>query len=235
MRRIILLFLAILSLGSWASAQRKPLKTGIGMLGAAYMGDMNNNGTELYKFYPGINASFEFASHRRVVPQLCGGYGKFVAQNRDLGVVEGIRLNTFVETSFFFADLRIKYRFRKDRKIIPYLSAGFGLLNYTPHDIEGNGLSDNISTRPDGEIYSSLAASLPLTAGCEFKLSPLLSVSMEANHRRSGTDFLDNIGSLGTRKGNDHLNTASITMHLTFDPEQPINIGNRNGRQRTDD
>lgn len=235
MRQLFLTLLAIVCLCASAQAQRKPLKMGIGLLGAAYMGDMNQNGTELYKFYPGINSSFEFASHRRLVPQLALGYGKFVAQNRDLGVVDGIRLNTFVETTFFFGDFRLKYRFRKDRKVIPYLSAGFGILNYTPRDVEGNGLSDNISTRPDGEIYSSLAGTLPLSAGCEFKLSPLLSVSVEATHRRTGSDYLDNIGTLGARKGKDHLNTAAITMHLTFDPEHPINIGNLNGRQRDDD
>ena len=235
MRRILLILLALVCVCSFADAQRKPLKMGIGLLGAAYMGDMNNDGTELYKFYPGINSSFEFASHRRVVPQLALGYGRFVAQNRELGVVEGIRLNTFVETTFFFGDFRVKYRFRKDRKIVPYVSAGFGILNYTPRDVEGNGLADNISTRPDDEIYSSIAASLPLTAGCEFKFSHLLSVSVQATHRRTGSDYLDNIGTLGTRKGNDHLNTASITMHITFDPEHPINIGNLNGRQRNDD
>ena len=235
MSRFVVAILALFCCFSWSQAQRKPLKMGIGLLGAAYMGDMNQNGSELYKFYPGINTSFEFASHRRVVPQLAAGYGRFVAQNRDLGVVDGVRLNSFVSTTFFFADLRIKYRFRKDRKVIPYLSAGVGLLNYTPEDIDGNGLSENISTRSEGEVYNSITASLPLTVGCEFKFSPLLSVSAEVTHRRSGSDYLDNIGVLGTRKGKDHLNTAALTLHLTFDPEHPINIGNLNGRHRTDD
>ena len=230
--RRYLFFILTLSLVCFANAQRKPLRMGLGMIGTAYQGDLNVDGTEFYRFYPGAHLTFEFASHKRLTTSLCGGYGRMVAQDRDLQPVDGIQPNIFASTNYFYADFRLKFRFRRDRKLIPYVSVGGGFLNYTPRDAEGNALADNFSTRKDGEEYGSITATLPLSAGIEYNFSKLLAVSVEYTHRRTTTDYLDNIGELGLREGKDHLNTLSLNIHITFDPENPILWMDHKGRDR---
>jgi len=214
--------------------QQAPLRIGLGLFGAALSGDINDNGEEFYRFYPGVNLSLQFANKKLISPQLTAGFGKFVAQNRDLGEVEGIRPNTFVETPFFFADLRFKARFLRQKGFQPYLSAGIGLLGYTPKDAEGNPLLDNFPTRKETETYGSVTASFPLSIGFEVRMSPILTLGTEYTYRPSGSDYLDNIGELGTRSGNDRINTFALNLFITFDPENPVNFRNLKGRERRD-
>lgn len=214
--------------------QQAPLRLGLGLFGAALTGDINNNGEEFYRFYPGVNVSLQFANKKLISPQLMAGFGKFVAQNRDLGEVEGISPNTFVETPFFFADVRIKARFLRQKGFQPYVSAGLGLLGYTPKDPDGNPLLDNFSTRKETETYGSVTASFPLSVGFEITMSPILTLGTEYTYRPTASDYLDNIAELGTRSGNDRINTFSLNLFITFDPENPVNFRNLKGRERRD-
>lgn len=228
---IVLVFFAFAFQLSAQVPAPKPLRLGIGLLASGYQGDLTTNSSVFERFSPGASLSLQFASEKLLSPQLNGGFGKFAAQDRDIAAVDGIQPNTFVETGFFFVDLRLKARFLREAGIHPYLSAGIGMLGYTPRDADGNILLDNFATREDGETYGSISANFPLSAGLEIKLNPILHLGLEYTYRATTTDYLDNISALGTADGNDKLHSVLLSMYITFDPDQPIGTQLR-GRDR---
>lgn len=215
---LVLFLLLAVNLSAQAPAP-KPLRLGIGLMATGYAGDLTVNSSPFERFSAGASLSLQFASEKLISPQLNGGFGKFSAQDRDIAAVEGIQPNTFVETPFFFVDLRLKARFLRQTSFNPYLSIGIGMLGYTPRDGDGNSLLDNYSTREEGETYGSISANFPLSAGMEIKLSPILLVGLEYTYRATTTDFLDNISALGQADGNDKLHSLLLSLGLTFDPD----------------
>jgi opacity protein-like surface antigen len=204
---------------AFAQPDQPPLRLGLGLMGTSYVGDLNTNSQPLERFYPGANLSLQFASAKLLSPQLNAGFGKFTAQDRDLTAVDGVQPNKFVQTGFFYVDLRLKARFLREKGLHPYLSAGIGMLGYTPKDASGFNLIDNFATRADGETYGSISASFPLSTGLELRLSPILMLGLEYTYRATTTDYLDNIGQLGLRNGKDKLQTLMLSLYATFDPE----------------
>lgn len=235
-KSVVLIFLLVLGAAA-VSAQQversiKPLRIGLGLMGAGYAGDLNYKGEQFYRFYPGFNLSFEFHGKALIKPQLQAGYGKFVSQNRSLEPIQGYRVSKYVETSFFFLDFRLKARFFRKTAFNPYLSAGIGMLNYTPRDAQGNALADNFESRLEEEQYSSMTATFPLSVGIDLRFSPILSVGFDFTHKPTTTDYLDNLGKLGLKNGNDRLNTFTLFLLVTFDPENPILRRNLKTRER---
>ena len=228
---IIALFLLVAGTISAQAPAPKPLRLGIGLLGTSYAGDLTVNSSPLERFSAGASLSLQFASEKLISPQLNGGFGRFTAQDRDIEAVDGIQPNTFVETPFFFVDLRLKARFLREKGVHPYLSVGIGMLGYTPRDGEGNNLLDNYSSRQDGETYGSISANFPLSAGLEIRFSPILNLGLEYTMRATTTDFLDNISALGQKEGNDKLHSLLLSLYLTFDPDHMFNAPLR-GRDR---
>jgi len=213
---------------------QSPLRLGFGISGTAYQGDLTTHNDRFYRFNPGFNASLQFASQKLITPQVNVGFGKFTAQDRDIAAVDGIQPNTFVETNFFNVDLRLKVRFFRKHMVNPYGSIGIGLLGYTPRDINGNGLVENTNTRNEDEIYGSITASFPLSAGIEVHMNPILSLGCEYTYRPTGTDYLDNIGQLGLAEGNDKLHTILLVVYFTLDPEGLNDWRNLRGRDSRD-
>jgi hypothetical protein len=210
---------------------QKPLRLGLGLSGTSYVGDLNSNGGAFDRFSPGACLSLQFDSDRLLSPQLNAGFGKFMAQDRDLAAVEGVQPNTFVQTPFFFVDLRLKARFLREIALHPYLSAGIGLLGYTPKDADANNLIDNIATRNAGETFGSMTAGLPLSTGLELEISPIMLLGLEYTYRITTSDYLDNVGQLGPRSGKDKLHALVLSLYITFDPEAVSN-GTLRGRDR---
>ncbi len=227
---IVLLLMLAVNLSAQGPSP-KPLRLGIGLLAAGYAGDLTVNSHPFERFSAGASLSLQFASEKLISPQLNGGFGKFSAQDRDIAAVEGVQPNTFVETPFFFVDLRIKARFLRETGFNPYISAGIGMLGFTPRDGMGNSLLDNYSTRQEGETYGSITANFPLSAGFEVKLSPILLVGLEYTYRVTTTDYLDNISALGQKEGNDNLQSILLSLGLTFDPDHLFDTPLR-GRDR---
>lgn len=209
-----------------------PLRLGIGFFGVAFDGDLTVDGEKFYRFNPGFNASLQFASRKLITPQLNAGFGKFVAQNRDIAAVEGVQPNTFVETSFFYVDFRLKLKFFRKKNVNPYGSIGASLLGFTPRDQNDDPLIDNFPTRNEGETYGTITAAFPLSLGLDIHLNPLLGLNLEYTYRPVGNDYLDNIGELGTMEGNDKLHTFLLGMYVTFDPEGVADWRRLKGRDR---
>jgi hypothetical protein len=219
-----ILFILLLHTGAKAQqpapqpAQQPPLKLGISFFGASYTGDLTPIGSGMDRFYPGFNLSFQFTNKKFISPQLNAGFSRIVAQDRDLQPVDGVQPNTFVETPYFYVDLRLRARFLREKRINPWLSAGVGMLGYSPRDVDNESLINTVSTRNPGETYGSLTAAFPFSIGTEIKLSTILSLGVEYTHRRSGSDYLDNIGQLGYRERKDKINAFLGTVFINFDP-----------------
>jgi hypothetical protein len=227
----ILLLLAVGARAQAPAPIQTPLRLGIGLMGTSYIGDLNSNGGAWNRFSPGADLSLQFASEHLLSPQLNAGFGKIVAQDRTLAPVDGVVPNTFVQTPFFFVDLRLKARFLREAAVHPYLSAGVGLLGYTPRDLEGDNLIDNLATRKAGESYGSMTVGLPLSAGLELRLHPILHLGLEYTYRVTGSDYLDNIGQVGLRDGKDKMQSLLLTLYITFDPDA-AKSGTLQGRDR---
>jgi LysM repeat protein len=159
---------------------------------------------------------------KRLKVQLNAGFGKFAEQ---YDVVKpstdpNIRVNTFVETSFWYSDLRLKYRFPLSYRFHPFLTAGAGVLSFTPRDESGRSLEGATFSREADEVYSTIIPQIPVGAGVQARLNQSVSFSLEYLFRYTPTDYLDNIGRLGTRDGNDFLHGFQLSMYFTLSPPE---------------
>ena len=225
--------LLLLGCALWAQQPaQKPLRLGLGLMGHTYVGDLNSQGGSWERFSAGANLSLQFASDRLLSPQLNAGFGKFIAQDRDIAAVDGVQPNTFVQTTFFCVDLRLKARFLREAPVHPYLSAGVGLVGFTPRDTDGFNLIDNFGSRNAGETFGSMTAGFPLSTGIEMRMSSILHLGLEYTYRPTVSDYLDNIGQLGPRTGKDKLQALLLTLYITFDPDAASSNGGLRGRDR---
>ncbi|MEM6265616.1 MAG: LysM peptidoglycan-binding domain-containing protein, partial [Bacteroidota bacterium] len=144
----------------------------------------------------------------------------FIAQTASDQVLTGDfgRANTFVQTSFFVSDLRLQLRILKNTKFQPYLAVGGGMMLFNPRDEEGNFLGENIFTRESGESYNTTIPMIPLAAGVQMRVNRIISLSMEYNYRVIPSDYLDNVGRLGKRDGDDILQGLQLSVHFNLNP-----------------
>lgn len=197
-----------------------PLQVGLGLSGYAYTGDLTVAANRFRRAYPGGAISVQFAGARPLHLQLNAGFGRFVEQAEGWvpPLESGIRPNTFVETSLFYTDLRLRFRPWSHRVVHPYFSAGLGMLFFSPTDKEGNSLVENSLTRLPGEEYNNLTASFPLNAGLMLRINRQVSLAAGYTYRVVASDYLDNIGQLGPRPGNDALHTVDLSLYVSLQP-----------------
>lgn len=195
-----------------------PLRIGLGFTGNAYRGDLTSETGSIWRAEPGANFSVDLDNQKPLRIQLNLGFGGFTEQADGPlpPAPEGIVPNEFVRTTFFYTDLRLQYRFFLHAPIQPYLSIGAGLFSFQPRDAAGNFLGENIFSRLPEEEYLSLIGSLPLSAGLEYKLNRSISLGLEYTYRMTGSDYLDNIGLLGTDAGNDQLHGLQVKLFMTL-------------------
>ncbi|MEZ4772141.1 MAG: outer membrane beta-barrel protein [Bacteroidia bacterium] len=215
MKNIPLLFLVLLC-SFYASAQRKspanPLQIGFGLSGIAYVGDLSSTATQFQRVHPGGNLSLQRASTNALDLQANGGFGNFVEQTESS---TSTQINTFVDTRFVYGDLRIRYRFMVHKKFQPYLSAGAGVLVFSPRDQEGKFLIRNKGTRKDSEEkYNTAVPQLPVVGGIYMKINQIAGLSFDYTYRFTPTDYLDNISQLGKRRGFDALHALQLSVYF---------------------
>lgn len=217
-----ILCLLLLPISLWAQSQRQ-VKVGFGLDGISYVGDLSDPNQKIHRIYPGANLSIQLEGPKRLKLQLNGGFGKFSEQYDDVrpSNTPGVKVNTFVETSFFYGDLRLKYRFPISKHFHPFLTAGAGVLSFTPRDQEGRFLNDALFTREPDEDYSTIVPQIPFGGGVQARINPAVSISLEYLFRFTPTDYLDNIGRLGTREGDDFLHGMQLSMYITLSTPPP--------------
>mgnify|MGYP006267489001 CR=1 FL=1 len=213
---------------AWAQVNTRPLQVGVGLASHRYQGDLTHQEDNPWRMYPGLSVSLQFESTRRLQVALEGGFGKFIEQVDRLsgfpphGPANGmVQPNRFVETNFFYTELRLRLRILKQGPWQPYLGTGAGLLFFTPLDQQGNFLSDNLLTRQPNETYGTFAPQLPLSVGLRWQMSPRLGLEGEYSFRLLGSDYLDNQGDLGLHSGNDRLHQLRLSVVLTLNGEAP--------------
>lgn len=122
--------------------------------------------------------------------------------------------NTYFRSSFFSAHYSLQYDIlRRDRWLL-YISQGLGLIRFSPQDEFGNALPDMPETRAEGENYGAAAAVLPTQVGVDFYLPNQLGVGLKVGWLNTTTDYLDNIGQLGNRDGNDNVMQVMLQLHI---------------------
>ncbi|MEM6804715.1 MAG: hypothetical protein AAF696_25180, partial [Bacteroidota bacterium] len=127
----------ILCMCSWlfVKGQEKdapsPLQIGVGMTANSYIGDLNFQSNAGFRAYPGINFSLQFDRKKPLNLLINTGFARFIEQNAAFSKLgEGeYQPNAYVETSFFYLDLRLKYFFFPQNSIRPFLAAGLGFLS----------------------------------------------------------------------------------------------------------
>ncbi|MEM6342780.1 MAG: LysM peptidoglycan-binding domain-containing protein [Bacteroidota bacterium] len=207
----------------FGQTEGRQVKVGFGLDGISYVGDLSDPNQRIHRIYPGANLSIQLEGPKRLKIQLNGGFGKFSEQYDDVrpSSSPGVTVNTFVETSFYYGDLRLKYRFPISDRFHPFLTAGAGVLSFTPRDQEGRFLNDASFTREPDENYSTIVPQIPVGAGVQARINPAVSLSLEYLFRYTPTDYLDNIGRLGTRAGHDFLHGLQLSMYITLNAPPP--------------
>ncbi|MDX2248587.1 MAG: outer membrane beta-barrel protein [Bacteroidia bacterium] len=217
MKTTLLLSFALLcsfSLTAQSKSAKNPLQVGLGLTGIAYIGDLSSRVTQFQRVHPGGNLSLQTETSRPLGLQVNGGFGKFVEQ---IESQTGTPANTFVETRFFYGDLRLRYRFWVNKKFRPYLAAGAGVLVFSPRDEDGKFLIRDGSTRNDAEEkYNTAVPQLPVTGGVFMKINAISGLSIDYTYRFTPTDYLDNISQLGQKKGFDVLHALQVSFYFTM-------------------
>lgn len=218
--------------------QFRELEVGLSITGNGYYGDLNHNPDGLLKsdhlaFNPGINIHVRKAHYQRLLPVFNAGYGEFLSQNPDIQPVtlvagdppESIAItpNRFVETSFIYMDFGYRLQLvRKFTLFSPYLGLSVGGLAFYPHAEDGILLSRKRSTRAPGEkAYGTMTLSAPVTLGMDVNLGRKLSLNLAYIYRMNGTDYLDNIKTLGTHAGNDKLHILRFGASFRIRNKKP--------------
>lgn len=234
MMRLFLPLLFCLVMAGPAGAQQEPrppkapprLQVGVGFYGLLYQGDLTPGDEWAHRVYPGFVANLQFEGPRFLSPQLNGGFGRVVAQDRNLAnaQAEGATApNTFVSTRFFHFDLVVRARFLRRRNFRPHVGIGAGLMNFTPSDRTGESLINQQNTRNATETYSTTGFYFPIVAGFTVRLNDFASLGLEYKRYALTNDYFDNVAALGTRTGNDRLHAAQLTLLLT--PGAKLRLG----------
>ncbi|MEZ4825897.1 MAG: outer membrane beta-barrel protein [Bacteroidia bacterium] len=215
MRYILILFLLIpgsICLFAQPKTPGKPIQIGLGLTGIAYTGDLSSTSTQFQRVHPGGNFSLQRAGASLFDLQFNTGFGRFTEQTE---AQTNTQANTFVETQFVYGDLRIRFRPLAGKKIHPYISAGAGVLVFSPRDQYGKFLIRNGGTRTDTEEkYNTAVPQLPLSGGVHMKINDLAAVSLDYTYRFTPTDYLDNISQLGKRRGFDALHALQLSVYF---------------------
>lgn len=216
--------LTTLTLPSISLAQQKGALWLYPNLNASWLqSDLNTNPTIASSTIgPGGGLRIGPSPHtKRLAPAFQAGLGRVTAQNPDMQPVTDPATNTlifpnkYVETTLFQTEVAFRYQLTRRNKVNPYLMAGAGLQFYFAKDQGGVPLILDQATRPLSEAtYNSLTVAFPMGVGFSYAISPGLEIQGEYTFRFLGSDHLDNIASLGSRTGNDRIQSVNIAVGI---------------------
>ena len=197
-----------------AWAQPAPVQVGISLTANAYSGDYTEPATAFQRVYPGGHFSLQKENGQALRVSLTGGFGGFADQYEGEfpALPAGVTPPAYVDTRYFYGDLRLSYRFFARRKVQPYVSAGAGLIVFNPRDEAGRRLRVQSDTRVEGEVYNTVIPQLPVSAGLHYRLHPAVRIGLGYTYRFVPSDYLDNTGQLGNRTGYDALHTLEVGL-----------------------
>jgi hypothetical protein len=196
------------------------LELGIG--GNAYMGDLSSR----YDFWsPHVAVAVHFTKKTRWNSSLNLFVGSMRSENYAYQSTEpSVRSVKAFVTAFQSLQYRVLFNFIAKRHFQAYLQLGIGLLRYDPRDLEGNSLADQLDTRLPGEEYGTTAVAFPFGFGLRYLFNNGWAVHSELSWWNPTTDYLDNIGQLGERTGNDNMLTFRFGLCVPLKKEAALKL-----------
>lgn len=210
----ILLLGLVVVVPAWGQVTQR-FQVGVSPTALIYAGDLTPSDERLHRVSAGFNASLQFDLPKLFTPQLNIGVARLRAQDRTLGPADGVQPNTFVSTRLIHASFVLRLRLMRRSRFRPHAGVGIGLLSYRPQDEIGENLADQPNTRAPGEEYGGITGVLPLNVGCTYKINDLFAVGFDYTRQVVFTDYLDNIGALGTDNRNDRLHELRFTVYFS--------------------
>lgn len=204
----------------------------LGFTATGYVGDLNydrkaSNNISQLSLHPGIDLSFRKDAAKTLLPVFRLGYGKYSAQSLNSDPVsytfEGEELsilpNTYAESILIYGEVGLRFSpFPKSLRIKPYVEAALGGQSFFPRAQDGILLFRKRSTRaPDELEYGSFMLYFPLSFGMDLQLSTSLNLQIAYTLKSLNTDYLDNIGHLGNKAGNDQLHVIRFGLGFRFE------------------
>lgn len=187
---------------------------GLGFGPIAYRGDLNHS---FSKFQSALSFNYFKDRDRRVQSVFNLTIGKVSGSNEDYIFQNDMEMetspNTYFQTSFQSLTYRLKIRFLKQKKVVPYISPGIGLFRFVPKNENSTSLSDQDNSRAPDESYSPITISLPLSLGVNTSLNEF-KFGLSLTWLNPLTDYIDNIKQWGNKEGNDNLLLYSISVAI---------------------
>jgi hypothetical protein len=122
--------------------------------------------------------------------------------------------NRFFKTNVASINYEAHYNFINKENLKVYVSQGMGILRFEPQDEYGEGLVDQIFTRSANETYGNITLILPTQIGLKFTLPNNYSVGLQLGFTNPLSDYLDNISSWSTTKGNDNIFSYRFLVYI---------------------
>ena len=113
------------------------------------------------------------------------------------------------ESRITTVDLLLNYVLVRNIPAIPFITAGAGLVNFSPANSEEHEALPNKAN----EVYSGTAFSVPLGGGVRIPFSDEAGIILRAEHRLTFTPFLDDLDATGM---NDGITSVSLGFTYTF-------------------
>lgn len=202
----ILLLLLLVSLVSLQELQAQMPSQYIwgGLSANNYRGDLEDG---LPHYTPAVHLGLKLSKAKRLNGNFTVGFGMLNGQDPNFNplVEPPVKPNKYFYSPFFTIDYSLQYNIVKKEQFLLYISQGVGLFRYNPKDDQDRELLGQASTRPAGEIYGNISLQLPTAVGATYFLPNQWGLGINISYLNPLTDYLDNIGSLGTKKGNDNV------------------------------
>ena len=193
----------------------------VGLSAAAYRGDLNN---AYQRWTPLAHLALHLQRRRRLNGSFQLTVGQVVGQGfaarlrGDQAAADGRQPNRDFRTSLLAANYALRLNVVSRPRFKVYLAQGVGLLRYVPRDREGNRLAGRSATLAPQEGYGAVTLFFPTAAGLLYALPNHYVVGVQAGWLNPTTDYLDNVGTYGTRNGNDNVAAYRFMLWLPLRP-----------------
>lgn len=190
---------------SVVTAHRQPTQLlEIGVSANAYRGDLGS----YQKWASAFQLGLKFNRKKRLNGHLNVAIGTLTGQNPAYvftGESESVPSpNRFFKTNFVTVNYDLQVNFIKTPRWMVYVSQGVGLIRYNPKDDRNVSLRDQLSSRPSGEAYGTVALLFPTQVGAMYLFPNGYGAGIQSGFLNTTTDYLDNISQWGNRRRNDN-------------------------------
>lgn len=204
---------------------RGPITYTLGFNAAAYAGDLSPLGFNSLGFGASIGANYKVWP----VVVLGGEFtyftltGKDTDANRNISFTStNMELLAYGRIYFFDEVVRISPDRKKERELTffkPYFTAGAAFLMNTPVSVNNGIHSDSALGGVEGKRYPGYGPAFPVGLGFSLHPSHRLSFAIEATHRFTLTDYLDDVSKRGNPSSKDAY--AFLSFKVQFSPSAP--------------